>query len=189
MIYITLQRIWEVLPKPKMYKQLASAVFRHITALNTPSLEYYVLIVSHAGNASKIAPLPQCWELHWWTFFCSLKSISPRCKFLICCFPTCDLSSRLQLAHGKQRSGWVSPSLWVHLGKADVPARLLPSLPVHSPELESSSDICLLTPFIVTGLNVCDTYSEFKITANPSKDKLATATVAVRDVPYVWVSV
>lgn len=39
------------------------------------------------------------------------------------------------------------------------------------------------------GLNVCDTYSEFKITANTSEGKLATAAVIAHDVPYVWVSV
>lgn len=41
-----------------MYKQLASAVFWDITALNnTPGLEYYVLMVSRAGNTCKIALL------------------------------------------------------------------------------------------------------------------------------------
>lgn len=43
--------------------------------------------------------------------------------------------------------------------------------------------------FIIMGLNVRDTYSEFKITANTSEGKLATAAVIAHDVPYVWVSV
>lgn len=84
----------------------------------------------------------------------------------------CDPSSQLQLAPARQQSRGVSPSersLWVHLGKADVPARLLPALPAHSLGLEPWTDTCLLTPFIVTGLNVCDTYSESKITANTSE--------------------
>lgn len=127
-------------------------------------------------------------------FFLVWRAFLKGAKSWSVCFPTtCDLSSELQLAHDtRQQSGWVSPSecsLRVCLGKADVPARLLPRLPVHSPELESWSDICLLTPFILTGLNICDTYSEFKIAANTSKGKLAMAAVAVRDVPYVWVSV
>lgn len=72
MIYITLQRIWEVLPKPKVFKQLASAVFRHIAALSdTPSLECYVLVVSRTCSTSKLVLLPvrSLSAGKWWVSF------------------------------------------------------------------------------------------------------------------------
>lgn len=145
-------------------------------------------MVSRACSASKLALLlVKHWELHWWAFFfCYLKSVSHRCRFTYKVWPIQSVGAGSWQAaeQGSQRS------LRVRLGKADVPARLLLlALPVHSPGLESWTDICLLTPFIVTGLNVCDTYSESEITANTSRGQLAVAAVAVRDVPCVWVSV
>lgn len=60
--------------------------------------------------------------------------------------------------------------------------RLLPSLPVDRLGLELSSNVCLLTQFIIMGLNVCDTYLEFKVTANTSKVKMARAVVSAHEV-------
>lgn len=77
----------------------------------------------------------------------------------------------------------------LRLVKADVPAWLLLSLAVDSLELESWSNVCLLTQFIIMDLSVRDTYSEFKITVYASKGKLARTAVIAHDVPYVWVSV
>lgn len=143
-----------------------------------------MLVVSYAWNASKIT-VWLVWKtsrLGSWLmffFFSSLKSdtFSSGCKFI--CFPTASESiNKLWLADNRQQSEGVTAlkcSLWAHLAKTDVPARLMPSLSVDGLELESWTKSYLLTQFVVMGLNVHDTCSELKITADTSKGKLSRA--------------